>query len=127
MGDSGRMEAWRMMWRKWRKNGGAILSGLFLLLLVLASIGNTFWNDGDVSQTVLLKGEDVIISAPPFPPSKDFLLGTDEKGYDLLGRAIRGSQVEHRDHDIDCVFEDILRFLDRHGHDVCSELAVCEA
>ncbi|MHC8520271.1 hypothetical protein ACPJHQ_01950 [Rossellomorea sp. H39__3] len=46
------------MWRKWRRNLGAILSGLFLLLLVLASIGNTFWNGGDVSQTVLLKGED---------------------------------------------------------------------
>ncbi|MGX1266294.1 peptide/nickel transport system permease protein [Rossellomorea marisflavi] len=76
----------------WRKNGGAILSGLFLLLLVLASIGNTFWNDGDVSQTVLLKGEDGIISAPPFPPSKEFLLGTDEKGYDLLGRAIEGAK-----------------------------------
>jgi len=86
------MEAWRMMWRKWRRNLGAILSGLFLLLLVLASIGNTFWNGGDVSQTVLLKGEDGTISAPPFPPSKEFLLGTDEKGYDLLGRAIEGAK-----------------------------------
>ena len=81
-----------MMWRKWRKNGGAILSGLFLLLLVLASIGNTFWNDGDVRQTVLMKGVDGTISAPPFPPSKEFLLGTDEKGYDLLGRAIEGAK-----------------------------------
>ncbi|VXB56081.1 conserved membrane hypothetical protein [Bacillus sp. 349Y] len=81
-----------MMWKRWRKDGGAILSGLFLVLLVLASIGNTFWNDGDVRQTVLLKGEDGTISAPPFPPSKELLLGTDEKGYDLLGRAIEGAK-----------------------------------
>lgn len=66
--------------------------GAIPLLLVLASIGNTFWNGGDVSQTVLLKGEDGTISAPPFPPSKEFVLGTDEKGYDLLGRAIEGAK-----------------------------------
>ena len=92
MGSSGGMEAWWMMGRWWKSNVGAILSGLFLVLLVLTSVGNTYWNGGDVSQTILMKDEDGTISAPPFPPSEDFWLGTDEKGYSLLGRAIEGAK-----------------------------------
>ncbi|MGX1265541.1 peptide/nickel transport system permease protein [Rossellomorea marisflavi] len=71
---------------------GAHLSISFIFLLLILSLGNTVFNDGEVKQQVLLKSESGDLLAPPFAPSQEFLLGSDEKGYDLLGRVIEGAK-----------------------------------
>lgn len=69
-----------------------LFSFLFLIILLLASIGNTIFNDGQIRQVTALYENGNLIGAPPFPPSTHFLLGTDMHGYDLLHVIIQGAK-----------------------------------
>ncbi|MDM5187239.1 ABC transporter permease subunit [Bacillus sp. DX4.1] len=67
---------------------------LFLVSIVLASIGNTIWNNGEIRRVSILydyDGKGGVLAAP-FPPSWQFWLGTDRKGYDLLHLIVEGGK-----------------------------------
>lgn len=80
------------MWYVLKKDKSFIISVSFLLLFVLASIGNTIFMNGEVRQVSLQFDENGTVIAAPFPPSLEFPLGTDRKGYDLLHRVIEGTK-----------------------------------
>ena len=62
------------------------------LILVLLSIGNTIWNDGQIRKVTLQYDAAGNPEVPPFSPSSQFLLGTDRNGYDLLHLVIEGAK-----------------------------------
>lgn len=80
------------MWDYLKKDKKFIISLLFLLFLLISSIGNTIFNNGHIRQVTLLYDEKGQVSAPPFSPSIQFLFGTDRKGYDLLNLIIEGAK-----------------------------------
>ncbi|HDX9580626.1 TPA: ABC transporter permease [Bacillus pseudomycoides] len=80
------------MWRTLKKDKYFIISISFLLLFVLASIGNSIFTDGQTRQVSIQFDENGNVQSAPFPPSSTFLLGTDRKGYDLLHRVVAGAK-----------------------------------
>ncbi len=67
---------------------------LFLSVLMLLSIGNTLFNDGEIRRDAFLSDENgTIIAAPPYPPFTVFPLGSDLEGYDLLHMMIEGAKI----------------------------------
>ncbi|CAM4193439.1 peptide ABC transporter permease [Bacillus manliponensis] len=64
----------------------------FIFVLLAASIGNTLFNDGKIRQVPIMYQDGEVVGAPPFPPSFQFLLGTDEAGYDLLHVIVQGAK-----------------------------------
>ncbi|MED1412281.1 MULTISPECIES: ABC transporter permease [Bacillus] len=80
------------MWTYVKRDKRFWISLGFLLILVLLSIGNTIWNDGHIRQVTLQYDAAENPEVPPFPPSFQFLLGTDRKGYDLLNLVIEGAK-----------------------------------
>lgn len=80
------------MWTYVKRDKRFWISIGFLLILVLLSIGNTIWNDGHIRQVTLQYDAADNPEVPPFPPSFQFLLGTDRKGYDLLNLVIEGAK-----------------------------------
>jgi len=76
---------WMDTWRQLRRNRLAVVGMLILGVLVVVAIGAPWiapypFNDYDLSRGIQ-------------PPSKQFILGTDEAGRDLLTRLIYGSRV----------------------------------
>ncbi|MBO1626262.1 MULTISPECIES: ABC transporter permease [Bacillus] len=80
------------MWKYIKRDRRFWISSLFLIVLVLVSIGNTIWNDGQIRQVSLQYDAQGNPEVPPFSPSLQFLLGTDRKGYDLLNLVIEGAK-----------------------------------
>ncbi|MBY6037158.1 ABC transporter permease subunit [Fictibacillus nanhaiensis] len=80
------------MWSHFKQEKKAMLSLLFLILLLILSIGNTFLYDGEIRRVSLLFDEGAQVQAPPFAPSLEFPFGTDRKGYDLLHLIIEGAK-----------------------------------
>ncbi|WP_459500384.1 ABC transporter permease [Bacillus sp. C1] len=80
------------MWKYIKRDKRFWISSLFLIVLVLVSIGNTIWNDGQIRQVSLQYDAQGKPEVPPFSPSSQFLLGTDRKGYDLLNLVIEGAK-----------------------------------
>ncbi|MFJ8527619.1 ABC transporter permease [Bacillus sp. NPDC094106] len=80
------------MWKYVKRDKRFWLSSLFLIGLVVVSIGNTIWNDGHIREVSLQYDAQGNPEVPPFPPSSQFLLGTDRKGYDLLNLVIEGAK-----------------------------------
>nr|WP_239534563.1 ABC transporter permease subunit [Priestia taiwanensis] len=60
--------------------------------MMLLSIGNTIFYDGHIREVRMLMPEDGKVTAAPFPPSSEFLLGTDSSGKDLLQVVIEGAK-----------------------------------
>ena len=59
--------------------------------LLLMSVGNTVFRDGNVDQTLMLySDEGRLIGIPPLEPSKYQWLGTDNAGYDLFQMFVEG-------------------------------------
>lgn len=59
--------------------------------LLLMSVGNTVFRDGNVDQTLMLySDEGRLIGIPPLEPSKYQWLGTDNAGYDLFQMLVEG-------------------------------------
>lgn len=48
--------------------------------------------DTSLKETVMMQKEDGGFGLPPFPPSKDFPIGTDALGVDLLSRVLLGTK-----------------------------------
>ncbi|WIY62044.1 ABC transporter permease [Bacillus arachidis] len=80
------------MWKYIKRDRRFWISSLFLIVLVLVSIGNTIWNDGQIRRVSLQYDAQGNPEVPPFSPSLQFLLGTDRKGYDLLNLVIEGAK-----------------------------------
>ena len=67
---------------------------LFLSVLMLLSIGNTVFNDGEIRHDAFLSdGNGTVIDVPPYPPFSVFPLGSDLRGYDLLHMMIEGAKI----------------------------------
>ncbi|MBN3554660.1 peptide ABC transporter permease [Fictibacillus nanhaiensis] len=80
------------MWYYFIRQKRAVTALLFLVTLVVLSIGNSVIHDGEIRRVSLLFDENGTVSAAPFAPSAKFLLGTDRKGYDLLHLIIEGAK-----------------------------------
>ncbi|MED1865359.1 peptide ABC transporter permease [Fictibacillus nanhaiensis] len=80
------------MWYFFIRQKRAVSALVFLVTLVLLSIGNSFIHDGEIRRVSLLFDKNGTVSAAPFAPSAEFLLGTDRKGYDLLHLIIEGAK-----------------------------------
>ncbi|PLS17675.1 peptide ABC transporter permease [Bacillus sp. M6-12] len=80
----------RLLW----KDRAFVFSIGFLSLLLILSVLNSFFNDGEIWVTRLLIDEKTrdIIGSPPFPPSWNHPFGTDKNGYDMLHIIIQGSK-----------------------------------
>ena len=80
------------MWKYIKRDKRFWISISFLVVLVLLSIGNTLWNGGHIRQVSLQYDAQGNPEVAPFPPSWQFLLGTDRKGFDLLHLVIEGAK-----------------------------------
>lgn len=76
------------------KNPSLTIGTLILsLIVVMAIVGpNLPFIDKDLTEHLYLKYEDGTMVTPPFPPSKEFLLGSDRQGVDLLSRLVIGTR-----------------------------------
>lgn len=80
------------MWSYLKHDKRFWLGGLFLTILMALSIGNTIFNDGQIHRVILQYDKTGYPEVPPFPPSIQFLFGTDRAGYDLLNLIIEGAK-----------------------------------
>lgn len=73
------------VWRRFRRNKGAVLGLLFICLLILGATFAPFLTPHDpLHQDILSRLE---------PPSSTHLLGTDELGRDVLSRLLYGTRL----------------------------------
>ncbi|MCU4771535.1 ABC transporter permease subunit [Bacillus toyonensis] len=80
------------MWSYLKRDKRFWIGGLFLTILMILSIGNTIFNDGNIHKVILQYDKTGYPEVPPFPPSLQFLFGTDRTGYDLLNLIIEGAK-----------------------------------
>lgn len=76
---------WQDAWHRLRKNHMAVLGGIFILIIGLASLVGPMMIKYNYSQQDLQLKES--------PPSKEHLLGTDKHGRDLLARILYGGRI----------------------------------
>lgn len=72
-------------WTRLRRSPGAMIGLVLIALLLLTSVGADFIAPQGIDDQDLRKGL--------WPPSREFPLGTDEFGRDMLSRIIHGSRV----------------------------------
>lgn len=75
---------WQDAWRRFRENKLAVVSLIFLVLVILYSIIGSWFFPDYKSQSLMNTYQ---------PPGKDFWFGTDELGRDLFARLIRGTKI----------------------------------
>lgn len=80
------------MWQHLKRDRRFWVSCSFIIIFLLLSIGNAIFNDGNIRRVSIQYNEDGTPAVPPFPPSFQFLLGTDQKGFDLLNLVIEGAK-----------------------------------
>ena len=94
-GTGGRVKGtslWKDAWRRLKKNKLAMLGGVVVIIIILASlIGPTlvYWLTGYTYQTI--QAERELVQA--FPPSWRHPFGTDPQGRSLLARVLVGGQI----------------------------------
>ena len=64
----------------------------FLSVLMVISIGNTLFFDGNIRELTMMYNEKGELEAAPFSPSSKFWFGSDEKGRDLFQLIIEGAK-----------------------------------
>ncbi|RIW37344.1 hypothetical protein D3H55_04720 [Bacillus salacetis] len=70
-----------------------ILCTGFVIMMVAGSLLFNYVLDVEIPQTTLKYSEEgKIIDGAPFKPSREFLLGTDRDGYDMLYKVVQGAQ-----------------------------------
>lgn len=72
-------------WTRLRRSPGAMIGLVLIALLLLTTVGADFIASQGINDQDLRKGL--------WPPSREFPLGTDEFGRDMLSRIIHGSRV----------------------------------
>lgn len=82
--DASARPVWRLVWDVFRTNRAAMAGlGLLILMVAFCFIGPLFYHTNQVQTN---------IAQANLPPSRAHLLGTDEVGYDELGRLMTGGQ-----------------------------------
>src|SRR5271170_4620 len=82
--DASGRPVWRLVWDVFRMNRPALISlGLLTFMIAFCFIGPLFYHTDQVQTN---------IDPANLPPSRAHLLGTDEVGYDELGRLMAGGQ-----------------------------------
>lgn len=79
------------MWNSLKKDWLLILPILFIFMLLSLSIYYGVFKDDKIEQVSIINEENKVI-IPPFNPSIQFPLGTDQDGYDLLDKIIVGAK-----------------------------------
>lgn len=70
-----------------------VISALFLIILFTWSILNSVINNGEIRKVMFLFDEKGnIVDKPPYPPLTQFLLGSDQYGYDIGLMMIEGAK-----------------------------------
>jgi peptide/nickel transport system permease protein len=72
-------------WTRLRRSPGAMIGVVLIVLLLLVAVTTDFIAPQGIDDQDLRKGL--------FPPSREFPLGTDEFGRDMLSRIIHGSRI----------------------------------
>ncbi|WP_189655286.1 ABC transporter permease [Bacillus sp. HNG] len=76
------------------KNPSLTIGTIILSFIIMIAIFGPYlpFVDEDLTEHLYLKYEDGTMVTPPFSPSKEFLLGSDRKGVDLLSRLVIGTR-----------------------------------
>ena len=82
---------WRDVWRRFWRQKLAVGAGVILLILVLTSLLAPFVAPYDPIQQFRREGLSDL--GEPLPPNRQFWLGTDGVGRDLLSRVIWGGRI----------------------------------
>jgi peptide/nickel transport system permease protein len=78
---------WRQMWRVFLQNRLAVASVIILTIIILVCfIGPFFYHTNQTN------GEEVLFQPQNLPPSSAHPLGTDNQGWDVLGRIMYGGE-----------------------------------
>lgn len=80
------------MWQLVKRDVRFWLGVTFLSVLMIVSIGNTLFFDGNIRELTMMYNEKGELEAAPFSPSSKFWFGTDEKGRDLFQLIIEGAK-----------------------------------
>ncbi|MGN7196177.1 ABC transporter permease [Bacillus mycoides] len=80
------------MWQVVKRDVRFWLGVTFLSVLMIVSIGNTLFFDGNIRELTMMYNEKGELEAAPFSPSSKFWFGTDEKGRDLFQLIIEGAK-----------------------------------
>ncbi|PHA68566.1 ABC transporter permease [Bacillus toyonensis] len=80
------------MWQVVKRDVRFWLGVTFLSVLMLVSIGNTVFFDGNIRELTMMYNEKGELEAAPFSPSSKFWFGSDEKGRDLFQLIIEGAK-----------------------------------
>ncbi|MCU4770298.1 ABC transporter permease subunit [Bacillus toyonensis] len=80
------------MWQVVKRDVRFWLGVTFLSVLMIVSIGNTVFFDGNIRELTMMYNEKGELEATPFSPSSKFWFGSDEKGRDLFQLIIEGAK-----------------------------------
>ncbi|MBJ8076205.1 ABC transporter permease subunit [Bacillus cereus group sp. N12] len=80
------------MWQVVKRDVRFWLGVTFLSVLMIVSIGNTVFFDGNIRELTMMYNEKGELEAAPFSPSSKFWFGSDEKGRDLFQLIIEGAK-----------------------------------
>ncbi|MGE7868858.1 ABC transporter permease [Bacillus paramycoides] len=80
------------MWQVVKKDVRFWLGITFLSALMIVSIGNTLFFDGNIRELTMMYNEKGELEAAPFSPSSKFWFGSDDKGRDLVQLIIEGAK-----------------------------------
>jgi len=81
---------WSQVWRRFRRDRMALLGAAIVVLLALAAVAAPLLAPHDPTQ---IFDNGLTLDGTPLPPGRDFLLGTDTLGRDLLSRILYGARV----------------------------------
>ncbi|GAB6448854.1 MULTISPECIES: ABC transporter permease subunit [Bacillus] len=80
------------MWEVVKRDVRFWIGVTFLSVLMIVSIGNTLFFDGNIRELTMMYNEKGELEAAPFSPSSKFWFGSDEKGRDLFQLIIEGAK-----------------------------------
>lgn len=75
-----------------------IIGGIIICFIIIVALFPSIFTGinpygGGYFKTAILSGGKYIVSGAPFPPSKDFILGSDDLGRDILSLIIYGTRL----------------------------------
>lgn len=85
MSSSKTISPWRETWREFKRNKIALVGMLIVLFFILLALFATFLAKEGINEQVMTDRLQ--------PPSKEYWLGTDDFGRDILSRVIHGARI----------------------------------